>query len=144
MLVGRVLASEKAFAEGFCAPITHTSTVALTKPSTRETRVPDAMTALARPMPLRGTVASAIARLGRGIRRPTGATPDEDEPQQARDEDEAEHEGDDEGADALPFGVHGDARAPRVEHHAGGCLERGEHGHLTVGDRLDGQLRARG
>src|SRR5690606_16323567 len=97
MLVGRVLASENAFADGFWAPITATSTAALTKPSARDTRVPDAMTALARPMPPRAAGASAIARLGRGrLARlacvlPSRAAAGHDEAQQPREEDQREH-----------------------------------------------------
>src|SRR5690606_1908082 len=138
MLVGRVFASEKAFAAGFCTPIAQMSTIALTNPSARDTSVPEAMTALARPMPPRVAATSAIASLGgdgiRGLRLvcrftlTSGPAARDDEAQQPRDEDQHEHDDHDERADALPFGVHGDARVARVERHACRALDRGEHG----------------
>ncbi|GAB4076319.1 hypothetical protein GCM10028781_10830 [Nostocoides australiense] len=47
--MGRVFATEKASADSPVPPMTTTSSAARTMPSTRETIVPDAISALARP-----------------------------------------------------------------------------------------------
>src|SRR6478609_6962258 len=131
MLLGTIVAVAYEFAAKLIAPIACTSSQALAKPRMRETKVPDARTALARPMLATGAavvvarlcgivgrrrsvvVATSrvvvgdglLARLPGGLQSPLLA-PTQDVAHDAEAEQQHEQGAEDQRADALPVGVH--------------------------------------
>src|SRR5665213_1963602 len=138
MLLGTIVDVAYGLEAKATAPIAWISRNAFANPSTRETSVPEASRALARPMLL---ATRCVFRLVGAVRRVLGrlrwsaapfAAP-QDVANDSETEEQHNEDAEDQGADALPIGVH--IHFHRTRHADGdarGAVQVQREGHLAV------------